>query len=186
MKRSLLWVAVIMLFSSFRPHPDPVPASPAAGVYLFVDGITTGCGVDFGHPDEVALSSVQNGFSIPIQMPGGFPTGGAATLTDVVVSKVFDKSSLRIQHYALNDQGNKNFEIRYYDGISPTNVYKIVLETVIVTSAAGSNADCGSGCPGIAESYSFNFIKISWHNFKTIPAQVLTYDVITHTATFVQ
>lgn len=185
MKKYLLGLFVLILLASFRPV---TPAAPAAGVYLYIDGLTTGCGVAQGHPDEVAVASVQNGFSIPVQSGGGggLPSGGTATLADVIVSKVFDRSSLRIQHYSLDDQANKNFEIRYYDGVSNNNVYKIVLENVIVSSAASSNADCGGGCPGVSESYSFNFTKISWHNFKTTPAQVLTFDVLTNTATLVQ
>jgi type VI protein secretion system component Hcp len=188
MKRNLLWLAVLVLFSSFRPHPLPPPATPSAGVYLFIDGITTGCGVDQGHADEVALSSVTGGFAVSVSSSGGSgsPTIGQPSFADYMVSKMFDRSSLRIQHYSLDREGAKTFEIRYYDGVSPTNVYKIVLSQVIVSTVSGSNATCSGGCPGVVESYSFNTTKITWHNFKTSPAQVLSYDLTTNEATFVQ
>jgi type VI protein secretion system component Hcp len=179
MKKYLFFLLILPVVYSFTTRP----VAPSAGVYLFAtQNITTGAGSSAnGHINEVEVTSVGNGIAAP--PPQGGP-GNTVTISDLVFTKYFDKSSLRLLNYTLGGDGTLDAEIRYYDGMSLTPVYKIILKKTFITTAASSNASCGTDCPGISESYSFSPQAIEWHNLKTTPAQILTYDLITEVITF--
>lgn len=190
MKKFFVLLLIVPVFSSFsKPANIPAPP-PTAGAYLFCTGLTSGAGIAAeGHADEVKLTSTAQGFGFTVSNGGvGLPTTNNISLSELVVSKAFDRSSLRIQFYSLLKLANKDFEVRIYDGISQTAVYKVVLKSVFVTTVSTAGGDCGSGsgCPGLIESLSFNPLKIEWHNLRTSPAQILRYDVTMNSPEFVE
>lgn len=153
--------------------------TPTAGVYLFMSsaGVATGAGVaaDF-HPDEVELQSVQNGFTA--QGPG------APQISSLLISKRFDKSSLRLKNQALiGGTPGSACEIRYYNGIAASPVYVIKLSNIKIESYSAENSSC-TNCPDLNESFAITAVIIEWRNQAVTPNQVLTHNTITNTTTF--
>ena len=171
---------IALLFISFCLLISKSFAQPSAGVYFFMTdrGITTGAGnPSTGHPDEFELLSVENGFLTPV--------GSAPVVSELVITKSFNISSLRMQNFGLTGggPGSRNCEIRYYDGSSASPVYRIKLSTISITSYSGVNSTCVT-CPDITEQYSIKPIIIEWRNEKVTPNQVLTYNIQTGQITF--
>lgn len=176
-----------IIFLSFTDKPaEPkksAPPIPIAGVYLYSNNITTNAGnAAEGHPDEVALAN--DSMNVILPFTGTPPQNGAPQFGDVFIKKAFDITSLRLMNLIANPN-TKTFEIRYYNGVSTTPVYKVVLLNSFISSARRAKADCqGSGCIGIQETYSFNFITIEYHNLMMTPAQILTYNKATNVTTW--
>ena len=118
-----------IIFLSFTDKPaEPkksAPPIPIAGVYLYSNNITTNAGnAAEGHPDEVALAN--DSMNVILPFTGTPPQNGAPQFGDVFIKKAFDITSLRLMNLIANPN-TKTFEIRYYNGVSTTPVYKVVL-----------------------------------------------------------
>ncbi len=182
---SLLLTCIIFLSFTDKPAEtkNSAPPIPIAGVYLYSNNITTNAGnAAEGHQDEVALAN--DSMNIILPFTGNPPQVGAPQFGDIFIKKAFDLTSLRLMHL-IADPNTKTFEVRYYNGVNTTPVYKVVLLNSYVTSARRVKADCqGSGCIGIQETYSLSFITIEYHNLMVTPAQILTYNKATNATTW--
>jgi hypothetical protein len=192
MKRILLLLTCIALLSfTGIPAEDiiPVPPTPPiAGVYLYSNGITTNAGNSAeGHPDEVPVANTLNSVLRHITIGGGGGNQiGPPEFADISIKKAFDITSLRLSSLSINPNPvEKDFELRYYNGISTEPVYKIVLTNSYISSAGSTTVDCqGSGCIGIQETFTITFKIIAYHNLMVTPPQILTYNRENHTYTW--
>mgnify|MGYP000994542745 CR=1 FL=1 len=189
MKQILLLLTCIAFLSfTGKPVKDKIsvpPTPPIAGVYLYSNNITTGAGnAGEGHPDEVPLAIDSGNATLPVSLGGGGNQAGTPQFGDIFITKAFDITSLRLSSLIAHPV-TKTFEIRYYNGVSTTPVYKMVLVNSFVTLAARVKTDCqGSGCIGIKETYSFRFTTIEYHNLMLSPPQILTYNTATNNYTW--
>jgi type VI protein secretion system component Hcp len=175
MKKIFLLAIVILAISLKKSY-----AQPAAGVYLFCNTITNGCGTGT-HPDEVATLSKDEGVTATIGFgQGGGPTIGRPLLADFVITKEFDRSSMRFRNRIIRGQAlPDDVEIRYYNGIANIPVYRVILQNCFVTSILNNNEQCVGGCPGISETFSFTAQTIIWRNQAITPNQVISFNIST-------
>lgn len=172
MKKFLLYAIVF-----YAINLTQLFAQPTAGIYLFCNTITTGAGTGT-HPDEVEILSQDEGATATVTFqPGGGQQVGRPEFVDFVITKAIDRSSLRFRNRILLGQSlPNNLEIRYYNGVAPSPVYVIILQTCFVTSVLNNNVKCTNNCPDVTETYSFSPTIITWRNQAVTPNQVITYD----------
>jgi type VI protein secretion system component Hcp len=173
MKKFLLFVIVFYAVSLTKLFAQPIPS---AGIYLFCNTITTGSGAG-NHVNEVEIISQDEGATLPVTIGQGGPAVNPPSISDFVITKAFDRSSMRFRNRLLAGQAlPNNLEIRYYNGVAAGPVYVIILETCFISSVLNNNVKCTGNCPDVTETYSFSPVIITWRNQAITPNQVITYD----------
>jgi type VI secretion system secreted protein Hcp len=106
-----------------------------------------------GHINWIDLSSFQHGVGVGIG-PDGLPTG-PPTLTDVVVTKIFDRSSIKLLAAISNNEVFSTFTLEFLDQATSAVYYRVVLEGARISGFSQS-----SGGERPSESVSFSYSKI--------------------------
>jgi type VI protein secretion system component Hcp len=180
MKKTLLLAIVFYGITVIKLYAQP----PAAGVYLFCNNFTTGSGTVVNHRDEVEIITQDEGATLPVTIGPGGPTIARPSIADFVITKTFDRSSMRFRNRLLSGQAlPNNLEIRYYDGVAPGPVYVVILVNCFISSILNNNVKCTGNCPDVSETYSFSPVIIIWRNQAVTPNQVITYDRVRNQVT---
>lgn len=155
------WVLFLMISTS--------SVTLAQGIFLYHPSVTRNMGTD--RPDEIELLSYQFGVGRSISSSaGGRREASNPSLSEISITKRFDKLSNRIAQLATNGVADgAPYEIRFYgSGKNGESVLtlRIKLHEVLFSSYSQATADCGGGCPDMAESMTLNFTKIEIQNLK--------------------
>ena len=150
-------------------------ASTAQGIHLEFDGVTGPPATT--HTNHAAISSFQWGVGVPVSdAAGGGTTVGKPSLSEITLTKAFDKYSLPLLTKTFLTTTTPGAVI-YFTSVNSSGVatdyLEIDLRNVIVT---GDSMSSGGDNP--SESVSLHYTRIT---FKAhIPgaiAQTLTYDI---------
>jgi type VI protein secretion system component Hcp len=156
------WVLVLLIGTSI--------SSVAQGIFLYHPSVTTRMGTN--RPNEIELISYSFGVGRSVSSPlgGSNREVSNAALSEISITKRFDKASNKIAQLATNGIADSApYEIRFYGagkGGEAMLTLRIKLYDVLFSSYSQAAADCGSGCPDMSESITINFTKIEIQNLK--------------------
>lgn len=175
MKKILYFLCFSFLLVSF--------VTEAQNIYLFYPPASNDVGTGI-HEDEILLSSLQGGIGRGVS--GGNPrTASAPNISEYVLTKQFDKSSVKLMKLATDGDGDTDCEIRFY--VDEVLVYKIELADVLISgfsaSSAGGSGSC-TNCPDISESLGLNFTKVRVTDMTQIPNVVFQWNLAEGTPTY--
>lgn len=127
----------------------------AVDMFLKLDGIK-GESKDSKHKDEMQIDSVQWGLSQPgTGGLGGGSGAGKVSVSDITVTKLFDKASCDLMHACCSGKHIPQGVITVRKaGDQPLEYLKITLHDILI-----SNISHSSGGDLVTESLSLNFSK---------------------------
>lgn len=135
------------------------PASAVTGIYLqtvgSVQGNIPGDATVVHHANWIDVSSYSLGIEIPIGSDGQ-PSGPART-SPLVITKAFDRSSVKLQTAASTSETFSTFTLEFRDLGTNQNYYRITLTGARVSSFQQSGASGGD----INESVAFMYTSIT-------------------------
>lgn len=132
--------------------------------YVQVDG-APGESHDAGHKDWIKLLSVSESVTRPVMSKGTTTATDRATLGDVVITKLTDKSSPKLYEFTTTGKSINKITIDLVTSIgagTETTFLKITLENVIVSSFHLEGVDEGHHLPKERVALNFRKIKIEY------------------------
>ncbi|MGD1101859.1 MAG: type VI secretion system tube protein Hcp [Terriglobia bacterium] len=146
--------------------PVPVVGLPAirSGVEIHLDlASIQGESLSLAHKDEIEISSFQWGVSnSPVNTKDGATKGGRVSMTEITVTKFFDKASVQLVKAAATGQILKTAKISWSKSTgdkAPEDFLTITLAGVLITSVQQSSSRSGEGMG--SETVTLAFDKIS-------------------------
>jgi len=118
----------------------------AGSLWLKIDGCE-GEATDDGHQKEIDIQSYSFGVTHPVSFRGGGLGGGEATVQDVSVSKMVDKSTPVLWKFCMNHKVLPEVLITQRKrGENPIDFIKIKLKNAVISSVShGGHADSAGG-----------------------------------------
>jgi type VI secretion system secreted protein Hcp len=154
-------------------------ANAKSGIFLEYDGITGPAGTD--HSDHAPVNSFQFGVSNPVISTGGGGSGaGKPSVSEIVITRTFDKYSPQFLHEILTGE-HANAAI-YFTQLDKTtgaivDYLEFDLEGAVISADSMSS---GGNTP--SESMSLNFAKFTMRaRFSGSPDQVTSWNIATNT-----
>ena len=141
----------------------PLP-SAASGIEIHLDlGSIQGESQSSAHKDEIEIASFQWGISnSPVNTKDGVIKGGRVSMTDITLTKAFDKASVQLLSAAATGKIFKTATISWSKSTgnkTPEDFLTITLTGVLITSVQQSSSRAGEGLG--TETVSLSFDKVS-------------------------
>jgi type VI secretion system secreted protein Hcp len=130
-------------------------------IFMKVDGME-GSATSAGFEKQIGLYSLNHGMNLNCFAGGGTEgrTSGVCNHSDISITKVMDKNSVKFNELCCNATPIKNimFTICRQEGDSLISLITITIDEALVSSY---NVSCGGG-GNPTESLTLNYTKIKW------------------------
>ncbi len=118
------------------------------------------------HPNEIEISSFSWGVSnSPVNTGSGAIKGGKVSITEVTVTKFFDKASVQLLKASANGQIFKSAKITWSKstgGKKPEDFITITLQGVLISSIQQSSSRTGEGMGMETVTLSFDAVTVDY------------------------
>jgi type VI secretion system secreted protein Hcp len=162
-----------------------VPAAGSAYEIHLDLGSIQGESSSTAHPNEIEIGSFSWGVSnSPVNTGGGFVKGGKVSMTEITVTKFFDKASVQLLKAAATGQILKTAKITWSKstgGKKPEDFMTITLTGVLISSIQQSSSRGGEGMGTESVTLCFDKVNVDYKTQERtgllISAGQMSYDL---------